>query len=107
MGRSISGGLFGGPHRPLYTAGIYGGSPALRAHCPWPYIAGSCLLEGLLEHEPLVNEEILEYFAPQYLHTYCLFSDPSYNSCRFEGLLEHEPLVKEETLEYFAPQHLQ
>jgi hypothetical protein len=66
---------------------------------PFSYIAGSCLFEGLFEHEPEVKDDMLEYFDPQCLHVYWRFSEPSYSSCLFEGLLEHEPEVRLETLE--------
>ena len=72
------------------------------------YSAGWCFVVVLFEHDPDVKLEIFEYFAPQYLQTYCDLSFPSYGSCRLLlGFFEQVPEVKLEILEYLLPHHLQ
>jgi hypothetical protein len=72
------------------------------------YRTGWCFFVGLLEHDPEVKLEMLEYLLPQYLQAYCDFSSPSYGSCRLLlGFLEQVPDVKLKILEYLLPHHLQ
>jgi len=79
------------------------------------YRAGSCLPLlgplGCLIQVPDVKLEILDELAPQYLHVYCFFSAPSYNTCLPLlpplGCFGQDPIVNAETLELFAPQYLQ
>lgn len=80
---------------------------ALSAVAIVPWIAGSCFLFGLLKHAFAVRLTMLEALCPQYLHTYCDCSPPSYNACLPFGLLKHAFVVRLRTLDALCPQYLQ
>ena len=78
-------------------------------------MAGSCLPlcapSGCREQEEPVRLEMLDELVPQCLHSYLVFSAPSYNVCLPLcgplGCREHEEPVRLAMLEALAPQYLQ